>query len=108
MLSIERGRADHCRMKLLRARLCLDCEELHEEQQCPVCASEVFAFVSRWVPARESRPQRTPRSPVGLTNTQKAVGISVGLGLVGLARWFAMGRKLVEDAATRRDLGELK
>ena len=59
-------------------------------------------------PARESRPQPTPRSPAGLTNTQKAVGISVGLGLVGLARWFAAGRKLIEDAATRQDVGELK
>jgi len=26
----------------------------------------------------------------------------------GLARWFATGRKLIEDAATRRDVGELK
>jgi|SRR6187402_3464143 hypothetical protein len=108
MLSIEPSCADHCRMKLQRARLCLDCEELHEEQQCPVCASEVFAFVTRWVPARENRPPPTPRPPAGLTNTQKAVGIGVGLGVMGLARWFATGRKLIEDAATRRDVGELK
>jgi hypothetical protein len=94
-------------MKLQRARLCLDCEELHEEQQCPVCASAVFAFVTRWVPARERRPQPGPPS-ARLTNTQKAVGIGVGIGLWGLARWFAQGQKLIEDAATRGDLGELK
>src|SRR5262245_32500541 len=29
-------------MQLRTARLCLDCEEVHEEQQCPVCASESF------------------------------------------------------------------
>jgi hypothetical protein len=95
-------------MKLLRARLCLDCEELHEEQQCPVCASEVFGYVSRWVPARERRPQPGP-PPARLTNTQKAVGIGItGLGLWGLARWFAKGQQLVEDVATRGDVGELK
>jgi len=74
----------------------------------PRVPSQMFAFVSRWVLAREHGPQPTPRSPAGLTNTQKAVGISVGLGLVGLARWFATGRKLIEDAATQRAVGELK
>lgn len=96
-------------MKLQRARLCLDCEELHEGQQCPVCASEVFAFVTRWVPPREKRPQTTPRPPVGLSNTQKAIGVGIsGLALWGIVQWFAKGRKVIEDAATRRDVGELK
>jgi hypothetical protein len=44
-----------------------------------------------------------------LTNTQKAVGIGItGLGLWGLARWFAKGQQLVEDVATRGDVEELK
>ena len=42
-------------MQLRTARLCLDCEELHEENTCPVCASEMFAFLTRWVPAEERR-----------------------------------------------------
>ena len=29
-------------MQLRTARLCLDCEEVHDEAQCPVCASETF------------------------------------------------------------------
>jgi hypothetical protein len=36
-------------MKLDAARLCLDCDEIHEEQNCPSCSSEAFAFVTRWV-----------------------------------------------------------
>jgi hypothetical protein len=46
-------------MQLRIARLCLDCEEVHDEGQCPVCASETFTFLSRWVPSDERR--RRPR-----------------------------------------------
>ena len=42
-------------MQLRNARLCLDCEEVHDAPQCPVCASESFAFLTRWVPAPERR-----------------------------------------------------
>lgn len=49
------------RMQLRNARLCLDCEEVHDAQQCPLCASETFAFVTRWVPAPERRGR--PRAP---------------------------------------------
>ena len=48
-------------MQLPIARLCLDCDEVHSEQHCPVCASEVFAYLTRWVPApeRRMRPRAT-------------------------------------------------
>jgi hypothetical protein len=46
-------------MQLRTARLCLDCDNVHETQQCPVCASKTFAFMTRWVPAPERR--RLPR-----------------------------------------------
>lgn len=46
-------------MQLRTARLCLDCEEVHHEAQCPVCASETFTYLSRWVPSDERR--RRPR-----------------------------------------------
>ena len=42
-------------MQLRTARLCLDCDNVHETQECPVCASETFAFLTRWVPAPERR-----------------------------------------------------
>src|SRR3954451_8597967 len=46
-------------MQLRTARLCLDCEEVHDEPQCPVCASETFTYLSRWIPSDERR--RRPR-----------------------------------------------
>jgi len=48
-------------MQLRKARLCIDCEELHDQWQCPVCASETFAFITRWMPAPERR--KKPRHP---------------------------------------------
>jgi len=48
-------------MQLRTARLCLDCEEIHDSQQCPSCASETFAFLTRWVPVPE-RQQKRPRT----------------------------------------------
>jgi hypothetical protein len=45
-------------MKLSTARLCLDCEEIHDAQVCPVCTSETFAFLTRWVPEPEPSKQR--------------------------------------------------
>src|ERR1043165_6698110 len=42
-------------MQLHVARLCLDCQEVHAQTRCPVCASESFAALSRWIPAQERR-----------------------------------------------------
>jgi hypothetical protein len=46
------------------ARLCLDCEEVHDEYRCPACASDHFSYLTRWVsvPERPERPRR-PRPP---------------------------------------------
>jgi hypothetical protein len=51
------------RMQLRSARLCLDCDEVHDAQQCPQCASETFAFITRWVPIpdRPDRPVKRSR-----------------------------------------------
>jgi hypothetical protein len=32
----------------------------------------------------------------------------VGLGIMGLARWLALGKKHLEEAASRKNVGELK
>ena len=42
-------------MQLRNARLCLNCEEIHAATHCPVCTSDSFAYVSRWIPADERR-----------------------------------------------------
>ena len=49
-------------MQLRTARLCHDCEEIHEGQRCPVCASETFSFIMRWVPAPERRARPRPET----------------------------------------------
>jgi hypothetical protein len=36
-------------MRLAVARLCLDCEEVHDGDRCPVCGSQTFAFLKKWV-----------------------------------------------------------
>ena len=90
-------------MQLRNARLCLDCEEVHDAQQCPLCASETFAFITRWVPAPERRAR--PRTPdatkpeelqayrLMLEPGQQATGWklvrrgALGLALFGVAGW---------------------
>lgn len=92
-------------MQLRSARLCLDCEEIHDAQQCPACASETFAFITRWVPVPD-RPQKRTAGPeeqsmetLGayremLGPDEKSGGKwrtirrgAVGLALFGLAGW---------------------
>lgn len=89
-------------MQLRIARLCLDCDEIHDAQQCPVCASEMFAYMTRWVPAPERRqvPRETPspRADVyaaltdekGRTSPRGRMlkGGVLGLTAVGLVGWF--------------------
>ena len=45
-------------MQLRVARLCLDCEELHMADVCPICASQRYAFLSTWLPSEERRKWR--------------------------------------------------
>jgi hypothetical protein len=91
-------------MQLRNARLCLDCEEIHEAQQCPLCASETFAFMTRWVPARErrnrprtaesSRPEELQTYRSMLTPEQQGTSWKIvqrgalGLALFGVAGWL--------------------
>jgi hypothetical protein len=100
-------------MQLRRARLCLDCEEIHEEQRCPTCASETFAFLTRWIPSPERRSQprpakAAPAHPAHLPRRGKMLGFGMAsVGLFGLAHWFAKGRKWIEETG-ERNVGELK
>jgi hypothetical protein len=49
-------------MRLMNARLCLDCEEVHDQQHCPTCSSESFAFLTRWVtPSDTVTAEAAPR-----------------------------------------------
>jgi hypothetical protein len=59
-------------MNLDTARLCLDCEDVHDEQVCPACGSEAFAFLTRWIkPSAEPRVHPQPsRPPASVSATQ--------------------------------------
>ena len=96
-------------MQLRSARLCLDCDEVHDAQQCPVCTSESFAFITRWVPVpdRTDRGAQRPRIPEtsnpetlgayremlqpeqNMSGKWRVLGRSaVGLALFGVAGWL--------------------
>ncbi len=110
-------------MKLVNSRLCLDCEEVHEEQHCPICGSESFAFMTRWVTPADTAaepPAQQPRPPDGGERRKQLVrreqvdayrqilnptpparrgrmvaGGALGLALIGVARmlWRATPEK---------------
>ena len=100
-------------MKLNTARLCLDCDEVHDEAQCPVCASESFAFIKRWVKApearahaaevNESRVERaaTYRALLAANNESNTTKRLVRGGVVGLAVLGAAGWLLQRNAAAK-------
>jgi hypothetical protein len=97
-------------MQLRSARLCLDCDEIHDAQQCPACASESFAFITRWVPVpdRPDRPLKRAR-PAEMASPE-ALGVyremlhpeakpgggkwrtiqrgAMGLAIFGIAGWL--------------------
>jgi len=70
-------------MQLRVARLCLDCEELHTENSCPVCASDRYAFLSTWLPVEERR--RWPRA-----SSRQTYPPDTGVAAVvqTVSRWF--------------------
>jgi hypothetical protein len=80
-------------MQLRVARLCLDCDEVHEAQACPLCASEAFAYLTRWVPTPD-RPLRSRASvppPVpsrGAKIGSWLTGGVVGMTALGIAGWL--------------------
>ena len=94
-------------MQLRSARLCLDCDEVHDAQQCPVCASESFSYMSRWVPAPERRPAPRPTTspeaeiyrrlvdpPSDQTRGRRLLKTGMlGLTAVGLVGWLVKSRR---------------
>ena len=92
-------------MQLRTARLCLDCDEVHDMQQCPSCASETFAFITRWVPVPERQPKRVQppevQSPEALSAYRDMLQPgqrggawrtvrrgALGLAIFGIAGWL--------------------
>ena len=106
-------------MQLRVARLCLDCNEIHDDQTCPQCASEAFAYLTRWVPEpeRRARPRPDTSSPEAevyrtLTASPEArsrqvrllSGGTIGVAMVALAGWMwrrSANRQAGNDAPTK-------
>jgi hypothetical protein len=105
-------------MKLNTARLCLDCDEVHDEPRCPVCASESFAFIKRWVtaPERQAAGSITQKERSERAATYRALldanpeptmarrlvkGGVVGLAVLGAAGWL-----LQRNAAEKKKADE--
>ena len=107
-------------MQLHVARLCLDCQDIHDQQTCPVCSSESFAYISRWIPAPERRihPRPLPSRETADTYSQLLDGNRetsdmrrwvkrgvLGLAAVSMAGWAwrrkaATGGKTTSPAST--------
>jgi hypothetical protein len=60
-------------MQLRAARLCLDCEELHVDDTCPICASGRYVFLSTWLPVEERRRWRRGGPPSQTTGTPRTL-----------------------------------
>jgi hypothetical protein len=96
-------------MQLRSARLCLDCDEVHDAQQCPQCASESFAFITRWVPIPDRPDRQLTRPRAQEVSSPEALGAyremlqpaerhgggwrtirrgALGLAIFGIAGWL--------------------
>jgi hypothetical protein len=77
-------------MQLHVARLCLDCQDVHDQQTCPMCGSESFAFMSRWVPAPERRVHPRPERSREAAETYRQLLEADGQ-TPSLSRWVKRG-----------------
>src|SRR5215207_8795639 len=78
------------RMQLHTARLCLDCQEVHDGQTCPVCGSESFAYISRWIPAPERRAKPRPTVEPPAAETYRRL-LSPERNRQGTSSWLKRG-----------------
>jgi predicted nucleic acid-binding Zn-ribbon protein len=77
-------------MQLHVARLCMDCDEVHDSQTCPVCGSESFAYITRWIPAPERRRRPRPPQPSDTAATYREL-LSPEPQQSGMPRWLRRG-----------------
>jgi hypothetical protein len=79
-------------MQLRVARLCLDCEEVHDSLECPVCSSESFAYISRWVPVPERRQRpRSEQEPLNNNAETYRQLLAADAGQPAMKRWVTRG-----------------
>jgi hypothetical protein len=77
-------------MQLHTARLCLDCQDVHDGKICPVCGSESFAYISRWIPAPERRLKPRPVEPAPQAEVYRQL-LAADRAKPVAARWLTRG-----------------
>lgn len=49
----------HMKMPLEKARICLECDTIHDLAACPECGSASFYYLANWIkPRHPPRPER--------------------------------------------------
>jgi hypothetical protein len=96
-------------LQLKTARLCLNCDEVHDAHACPACVSETFVYLTRWVPRSQLVTRRAVPPRVAATGPHRAVAGGGALSLVasGLYGCFKRVQSRVELMALRK-AGELR
>ena len=52
------------KLPLEKARLCLECDTIHDQVSCPQCGSATFFYLANWVkPRPEPQPEPAPPPP---------------------------------------------
>jgi hypothetical protein len=77
-------------MQLNVARLCLDCQEIHEGAACPACGSESFAYITRWIPAADRQVSARPAPPPNDVETYRQL-LAADAGQPKNNRWLKRG-----------------
>jgi hypothetical protein len=92
-------------VQLRNARLCLDCEEIHEQHQCPICASETFVYLARWIPVEERRSRRRSVRPAPEKSpaARWAQRGAVGLAALALSGWLWQSSRPSSDDEAREE-----
>jgi len=96
-------------VQLKTARLCLNCDEVHDAQACPVCVSETFVYLTRWVPRSQPVTRRAmpPRVAATVPHRARAGSGALSLAASGLYGCFKRVQSRVELMALRK-AGELR
>ena len=85
-------------MHLSVARLCLDCQEIHDDDRCPVCTSEAFGFITRWVKV-DAPPRQLSRNEPHAADATRIEGYRQILNprtkRSTTARWLGKGGLLI-------------
>lgn len=94
------------KVPLEKARICLECDTIHDLVSCPECGSASFQYVARWIPPQhppKPGPARPPFPILELPESKKQShwlrnSVMAGAGLV--AAWqllFKRSRKKPAD-----------